>query len=184
MTASPRFPQEGPSFDEFIKKHPEAIKELRRIAQDCTSAKYFDERANQLFDHLCDQLRRQWTSITVSWKALARKIARRWASRHGPDCDGIQIGGVDPQMLEPPRTKAKTPTPDRIVIDDEERRRLLAALKKLSKEERRITDAFTNSASAREAARRLAVPETSFRVELHQIVSKLAAAIAESGSAV
>jgi hypothetical protein len=60
-----------------------------------------------------------------------------------------------------------------LLITKEDKGYVETALATVDPEERRVLDAFANSKSGRSAARKLGMPESTYRKRLYEIISKI-----------
>lgn len=157
-------------FMEFLSENPGAINKLRAIAATYTRSAYSDERANEVYDHVFDELARQWFDVRASWKELARTIARRRAQKLRAQ-DRVTTGLDSDQINALPDTMAEAP--DEVAISEEERKYVIEALKRLSPEEQDRLDVVFEAPSRREAARILGLPESTLRLQMQAILTKI-----------
>lgn len=165
-------PEPGPSlfeptFEAFLEKHPGLLIEVRRIAALYTFSD--PSHADDVESYVLSELLRQWPP-RVSWKALARVIARRHAKGLRKQDERAATSRDDALKSIPGDERDE---PSRQLIKDEETQQILKAIGRLPHIEWAILDAYANAKSQRDAAARLDMPEATFRVKLHAILSRI-----------
>ncbi len=155
------------SFEAFLDEHPETLTEVRRIAASYTFS--VPSHADDVESYVLSELTRQWPP-RVSWKALARVIARRHA-KHLRERGERAVAVGEEILKQTPADESEEPS--RQLIEAEEMQQIKEAIDRLPHIEWAILDAFANATSHRAAAARLDMPESTFRVKLHAITSKI-----------
>lgn len=155
------------SFEAFLAEHPDTLIGVRRIADSYTFSD--PSHADDVESYVLLELTRQWPP-RVSWKALARVIARRRAEHLRKQSE--RAAAVGEEILK--QTPAdERDDPSRPLIEAEEMQQIKEAIDRLPHIEWAILDAYANAKSQRDAAARLDMPESTFRVKLHAITSKI-----------
>ncbi len=158
----------SPSFHDYFEGKRNAVQELMDISMYYTRS---DPRyAPQVYDYLLDELMGRWETIK-SWPAAARTIARRYAPKLRARERRVAVHALEGQDLQSFATNATTP--DNLALLAEEEERLGSAVTDLCVEDRHILHAFANTKSMRGAARKISMPESTFRKRLHAIISEL-----------
>lgn len=161
------------SFDDYFRDSQQHA-ELRKVVASELRGGEQDRKFSKVLTHVEDKLREKWSEVE-DWRAFARIVAQRKAIKLGLTKKEQKTASVEPEIVSAlaDASADEAPSPLEEVISGEEKECLKREIAKLSPEERRILEAWMTSKSAREAAEKLGMPESTFRKKFWEIIEKL-----------
>ncbi len=170
--ASPPIPavEFAADFDSYVHDDPTALEAFERIAENATRSAKCEERTREVFVYMCVQLRAKWPTIQ-SLFSFAKTVARRRASYLAKEAERHPTLVTAPDVLASKAGSGQTPEQIAFTKDDEEY--MLAQLSKLPDGDKRILAAYHVWGTYREAAKKLGIPEATFRTRLQRVISKI-----------
>lgn len=154
-----------PTFEQFLENNNEVVGVLRYISE--KAARRYNQDEHSVYSKLCDVLKKRWNDVQSAWQAFACGTAWRIASSLARKKNPV----IDSQTIDKIADDRESPL-EKLILD-EEREFIEERVKELDPQEQEILKAYKDCKSMREAAKKLRMPESTYRKKFWENIDKI-----------